>query len=185
MANLIVNPAPGLEHEIQSEQNELELRRRAAMAACGLNDRVFRDFANTQLLDRESPRGMDIDEFVAILRKYLHPRWVSVRVLRTRYGARVRGELGLAEMGTVQTCTWDKPWEDHNTVPCPYLPYFPTVNWEWDEKLNKWAWDRPKPIPGWRSILEDLVKVGVLRNHRRLTYLIGKDTASLAGKWRI
>lgn len=150
----------------------------------------YRQRANRLRPDREPARSMSPGEFVAILERNLHPRWWSVGVFTSRFGERRRESLGIGNRhGTVwvgPAAGGDRVWVC--SVLADEIPYWPPLlNNVFDDASTRFK--DGGPVPGWRAVLSDLVKRGVLKPSARLDWLTGEDgrlvcAEGLAeGKW--
>lgn len=126
---------------------------------------------------REPPRCMYPSEFIAICRRFLRPRWQTIGLSRTRFGDNPRLEAGFGSHGTIYVADpHERRWLF--ALPANCIPYGTMRNKTWDEWGGGWS-KEGEFARGWRSALEQLVKMGYLVPHSDLSYLIGVDTYAI------
>jgi len=142
---------------------------------------AYTDEASTLKSHRQPAQAMESDDFVALCRKHLHPRFCSMGLYVSDAMNKLREEtMKTGRCGTL----WFASTHKHESGPVITLgcmPYSSIRTKVWDDFTSRWSLDG-QIVKGWRTALETLIKGGYLKWHDDLSYLIGKDSFQVAPK---
>ena len=128
-------------------------------------------------IQREGVRCMFPGEFLSILERHRHPRWPSIGVFCVERVNEARAAAGIEKCGTVWVANCLER-RDLVVIPANCIPYTSIKSAEWDERQNRWKGGGL--AQGWRPALETLVTKTYLEPSSELSWLIGKDSFTLA-----
>ena len=145
---------------------------------------VYTDQVKTLRAHRCPAMSMQSDDFLALCREHLHPRFCSM-------GLYVSEEMNKLREETMKTGLCGTMWfaggqthEGGPVITLGCMPYTSIRTKEWDEVKECWSLEG-QMVKGWRITLETLIAGGFLKWHEDLSYLIGKDSFQIApAKWQ-
>jgi hypothetical protein len=132
-------------------------------------------------------RGMYPWTLKELLQQFKHPRIMTLGIHSDRWGERQRHAVGITPHGSIFYVigagpkSHEKQWE--GPVPQNYIPRDSIKTATRDPKTG--TWKHGQVLRGWRPLLDDLVKAGLLRGCEEMTWLIGRDSRKLAGEYRL